>query len=265
MTDPATNLQRHRRLRRFQARMETPMIVLAFVWLALFVAEAVWGANRWLGIAGAVIWAIFLVEFVIGLVLAPDKSHYFGRNWLAALALAAPALRMLRVFRLARLAVFARGSRMLRIASSVNRSMRALGRSIGRRGAGYVLVLSVVVLFVGAAGMYAFENEGGALNFDGYADALWWTAMLMTTIGSAYWPQTTAGRVLCFALSMFSIGVFGYITAALASFFVGRDAGTGAAEPGSVDLRELKAEMTALRKALEARGDVPAGNAGQPR
>ena len=49
------------------------------------------------------------------------------------------------------------------------------------------------------------------------------TAMLMTTIGSQYWPVTMAGRVLCFLLSMYSLGVFGYITAALASFFVGQD------------------------------------------
>jgi voltage-gated potassium channel len=47
--------------------------------------------------------------------------------------------------------------------------------------------------------------------------------MLMTTIGSQYWPVTTAGRALCFLLSMFSLGVFGYITAALASFFVDKE------------------------------------------
>ena len=52
--------------------------------------------------------------------------------------------------------------------------------------------------------------------------------MLLTSIGSEYWPQTAEGRVLCFLLSLYGFAVFGYVTAVLASFFVGRDAdGTG--------------------------------------
>lgn len=34
--------------------------------------------------------------------------------------------------------------------------------------------------------------------FKGYGDALCWIAMLLTTIGSAFWPQTVEGRLLCF-------------------------------------------------------------------
>jgi len=40
--------------------------------------------------------------------------------------------------------------------------------------------------------------------------------MVMTTMGSDYFPRTTQGRVLCFAHA-----VFGYVTATLATFFVG--------------------------------------------
>ena len=106
---------------------------------------------------------------------------------------------------------------------------------MGQRGAGYVTIVTIIVLLGGAGGMYAFEQpeqlmeqgftdlaaQGGGLH--SYGDALWWTAMLMTTIGSQYWPVTPAGRALCFALSLFSLGVFGYITAALASFFIAKE------------------------------------------
>lgn len=44
--------------------------------------------------------------------------------------------------------------------------------------------------------------------------------MLMPTIGSQYWPVTMTGRLLCLLISLYSLGVFGYITATLASFFV---------------------------------------------
>ena len=251
---------RYQKLLHFQARLELPMIVLAFVWLALFIVEAVWGARRWMEVAGWVIWAIFIVEYVVGLILAPHKWIYVRKNWLKAVALLAPALRMLRmvrVLRLARAARLARGARVLRIVSSLNRGMRALGRTLGRRGAPYVVILTLLVTLAGAAGMYAFENEpAGQQGFEGFADALWWTGMIMTTMGSAYWPQTDAGRVLCVLLSLYAFAVFGYVTALLASFFVGRDVETG--ELRGNEVKQLVEEIRALRAALETRTETAA-------
>ena len=248
---------RYAKLLRFQARLELPMIVLAFVWLGLFIVEAVWGGRRWMDLAGWAIWAVFIVEFGVGLVLAPRKWLYVRRNWLKAIALLAPALRMLRmvrVLRLARAARVVRGARVLRIVSSLNRGMRALGRTLGRRGAPYVVALTLLVTLAGAAGMYAFENEAmGQAGFERFADALWWTGMIMTTMGSAYWPQTDAGRVLCVLLSLYAFAVFGYVTALLASFFVGRDVETG--ELRGKEVQQLIGEIRELRAILAARAD----------
>lgn len=237
------------------------MIVLAFVWLALFVVEAVWGERRWLDVAGWVIWGCFIVEFAIGLALAPDKWLYVRKNWLKAIALAAPALRMLRmvrILRVARIARVMRGARVLRIVSSLNRGMRALGHTLGRRGAPYVVMLTLLVTVAGAAGMYAFENDAtGPQGFDGFGDALWWTGMIMTTMGSAYWPQTDAGRVLCVLLSLYAFAVFGYVTALLASFFVGRDAQGGTSR--AADVTRLADEIRQLRVMLEAQNVAVTG------
>ncbi len=78
--------------------------------------------------------------------------------------------------------------------------------------------------------------------------------MLMTTLGSDYWPQTPEGRILCFLLALYGFAVFGYITASFASFFVERDA----ASPeggivGAADLVALRAEISALRAELANR------------
>ena len=249
---------RYRALLRLQHALEVPMIVLAFVWLALFVLEAVRGTQRWMEIAGWVIWALFILEYAVGFILAPRKWPYVRKNWLKAVALMAPALRMLRmvrVLRLARAARLARGARVLRIVSSVNRSMRALGRTFGQRGAPYVVVLTLLVTLAGAAGMYAFENEPqGAAGFASFGDALWWTGMIMTTMGSAYWPATNAGRVLCVLLSLYAFAVFGYVTALLASFFIGRDGATEASR--SSELTRLADEIRHLRAALEGRAET---------
>jgi len=91
----------------------------------------------------------------------------------------------------------------------------------------------------------ASEVEGG---FASYADALWWTAMLLISLGSEFWPRTAEGRLLCFLLALYGFGVFSYITASFASFFVGRDAASGDGETvGSQDIAALRAEIAALR------------------
>jgi voltage-gated potassium channel len=125
--------------------------------------------------------------------------------------------------------------------------MRALGATLQRRGFGYVVALTVLVLFAGAAGMYAFENESAG-GLDSYGEALWWTAMVMTTMGSQYWPQTFEGRLLCFFLALYAFAVFGYVTATLATFFVGRDAESNEGEvAGSKEIASLRDELHDLR------------------
>jgi voltage-gated potassium channel len=223
---PAPERQRLRELGRFHAWVEKPMLALSLLWLGLLVLDFTSGLNAALRGLSDAIWLVFVLEFAIAFALAPRKVEYLRKNWLKALALAAPALRLLRIarfVRFARLSRAARGARLLRVVSSTNRAMNALGRAMRRRGFGYVAVLTVIVTFAGAAGMYAFERDAAGGGFDSYWTALWWTAMVITTMGSEYWPKTPDGRVLCLLLAIYAFSVFGYVTAALASFFVGRD------------------------------------------
>ena len=248
--EEALERERYELLQRLEDRLETPMLVLAFAWLTLLVVELIWGESRLFEIIGTIIWVVFILNFEVEFVLAPHKVAYLKRNWLTAISLLIPALRIFRafrVFRLLRLARAGRGLRLLRLVSSLNRGMRALGASLSRRGFGYVIALTVLVTFAGAAGMYAFEN-GAHSGLNSYGEALWWTAMVMTTMGSQYWPQTVEGRVLCVFLALYAFAVFGYVTATLATFFVGRDAENDEAElAGAKQLAALREEVIALR------------------
>lgn len=247
--------ERHELLQRLEGWLETPMLVLSFAWLGLLVVELIRGESLLLYFLGTIIWVVFILDFAVKLVLAPAKVVYLKGNWLTAISLLIPALRIFRVFRafrLLRLASTGRGLRLVRVVSSLNRGMKALGASLSRRGFGYVIALTVLVTFAGAAGMYAFENEapGGP---NSYGESLWWTAMIMTTLGSQYWPQTAEGRVLCVFLALYAFGVFGYVTAALATFFVGRDADSIDAElAGAKQLAALRDEVIALRDEIRA-------------
>ena len=242
--------ERESLLERLENWLETPLLILGFVWLALLVYELIWNLSPALELLGTIIWIIFIVDFAVKFLLAPDKTDYLKANWLTALALLVPALRVFRIFRVfsfLRAARAARGVRLFRVLTSLNRGMKSLGASFNRRGFGYVVALSVIVTFAGAAGMLAFENEaqGGIKT---YGEALWWTAMLLTSIGSDYFPQTAEGRVLCFVLALYGFAVFGYVTATLATFFVGRDAENKESEiVGAEDVKALQTEIAALR------------------
>ncbi|HZH30534.1 MAG TPA: potassium channel family protein [Pyrinomonadaceae bacterium] len=254
---PLLNAERRELLTRLEDWLETPMLVLGFLWLGLLILEFTRGISPVLEATGTLIWIIFILEFALKFVLAPDKSDYLKANWLTALALLVPALRVFRVFRVVRVlraARAARGLRLFRVVSSLNRGMRALGATMRRRGFGYVVALTVIVALSGAAGMYAFEKElPDGQGFESYGEALWWTAMVMTTMGSDYFPKTTEGRLLCFALAVYAFAVFGYVTATLATFFVGRDAADAEAEvAGAEQIERLQVEVAALREELRA-------------
>lgn len=250
----ALDQERYELLRRLEDWLETPMLILAFAWLALLVGELIWGERVAFEVIGTIIWGIFILDFVLEIFLAPNKTAYLKRNWLTAVALLVPALRILRVFwivRLTRLSRVGRGLRLFRVVSSLNRGMRALGATLQRRGFGYVITLTLLVLFAGAAGMYAFEN-GSAGGLESYGEALWWTAMVLTTMGSQYWPETLEGRILCFFLALYAFAVFGYVTATLATFFVGRDAESEEGElAGSQELIALREELKGLRQEIQ--------------
>lgn len=259
----ASDAERRELLERVTDWLEGPLLVLGFVWLALLVVELVSKLSPALEVLGWAIYGVFALDFVLKFTLAPRKLEYLKANWLTLLSLLVPALRVLRfarLLRVLRLARAARGLRLFRVLSSLNRGMRALGATMGRRGFGYVLALTVLATFVGAAGMMAFERDGNPAGFSDYPSALWWTAMLMTTLGSEAWPHSAEGRVLSFVLALYAFTVFGYVTATLATFFVGRDAENPEAEVvGAEDIAALREEIRALRDEIRAGRE-----AGQP-
>jgi voltage-gated potassium channel len=242
--------ERKKLLTSIEKLLEAPMIFLGFVWLVLLVIELIWGLNKPLEYLSLTIWIIFIIDFFIKFILAPVKVDFFKKNWLTAISLIIPALRVFRIFRFVRLLRGLRGIRLVRIVSSLNRSMKSLGATMKRRAFGYVFMITLIVTFAGAAGMYALENQNAG--FDSYGMALWWTAMRVITAGNEFNPSTPEGRGLAFLIAVFGYTIFGYVTATFATFFIGRDAEEkDAPVAGAKDVAELKQEIIALRKSID--------------
>lgn len=254
------SLKRNRLLIRFEKILEGPMIFLGLVWLVLLIVELINGFSYFLELISSIIWIIFICDFIVKILLTPKKILFLQKNILTIISLIIPALRIFRVFRLIRLLRIFRGTRLIKVIASINRSMKSLNAAMGRRGFGYVVTLTIAVVLAGSAGMFAFESEG----FESYAAAIWWTAMLVITVGTDFWPASAEGKILCTLLSLYGFAVFGYITAILASFFVGREAQSKDAPiAGSSEIRNLQLEIQELRQVitqLAESGKQPPGN-----
>ncbi|MEO8273768.1 MAG: ion transporter [Chloroflexota bacterium] len=231
--EAAVRRERERLLEHVHDALDGVMVALSAAWIALLVAELVAGSlPRSLEIAVWVIWGIFVADFVLEFAIAPSKRRYLREHWLSALSLALPALRIVRVFaalRVLRAARVVRSVGLLRILSSVNRGLASLRTTAARRGLGYVLAATALVMLVGSAGMASFESPAAhaaegivAQPLDDFGEALWWTAFAMTT-GATSQPATPEGRLLGWLLSLYGLGIFGYLTATLASHFVGKE------------------------------------------
>ncbi len=253
-------------LEQINALTDKPMIVLSFIWLALLILDFTGGLSPFLQTVSYILWGLFILDFAIEFMIAPRKLDYLRRNWLTAVSLLLPALRILRIFRALRVLRAARALRsisLLRLVTSLNRGMRAVAKTMGRRGIGYIASLTLIVTFAGAAGMYAFESPAAlseaqieATGLVNYGEAVWWTAMIMTTMGSEYWPKTGEGRILGWLLSLYAFAIFGYITATIASYFVGQDAVSDQAEgTGALSAQEtatLRHEIATLQAHVAA-------------
>jgi voltage-gated potassium channel len=239
-----------------EKKLELPMLCLSFIWLCLLIAELVYGTNPVLHGLGTSIWIIFVLYLSMRLVTVADRRAFLKRNWLFVLAILASVLRFfpfLQPFPAARALTATFGMQVVWIFASADQGMRSIRRALGRRGAGYALALTLVVIFTGAAGMLFFERgSDDPRSLHTYAKALWWTAMQMTNIGSAYSPMTTGGRILCLGISVYAAAMFGYLTAILATMFIDREAKDPKSEiPSQKSIQAIHEEIVQLRRVIE--------------
>jgi voltage-gated potassium channel len=249
-------IKQHSFLTIIEHKLETPMLLLSFVWLIVIVLELVYGDIPMLRGLGTLIWITFIPFFCLRLVTARDKIKFLKKNWLFILAIAVPMLRFfsyLQQFTLMRALTATLAIQIVWIFASADIGLRSLRRTLGRRGAGYALTLTIIVIVAGAAGMLFFEKDApDPIGIHSYPRALWWTAMQITNIGSGYRPITAGGEILSLAISIYAAAMFGYLTAILATFLVGREAKDPKSEiAGQKSILQLQEEVALLRKSIE--------------
>ena len=251
-----SNIPKYPKILAFLKRIELPMIFLSFIWFCILITELVNGTSTVLSGIGTGIWFLFILYFAMRLATVTNRIKLLKQNWLFVLAIFVTSLRFfpfLQSFPLVRVLTATFGIQMIWIFASAFLGMRILRRNIGHRGAGYVIVLTFVVLFSGAAGMLHFEGSvQDPQGIHTYLRALWWTAMQLTNMGSGYVIKTTGGRIIDLCISVYAVVMFGYITALLASFLIDREIKEPKAEIAyQKSVQALKEEIIQLRHLIE--------------
>jgi len=214
--------ERYKLLIELNKLMDKPMAILAFAWLVLIIIDLSFGLKGDLILASYFIWALFVLDFLVGFIIAPKRTKYLRRNWLTGISVLLPAFGILRLFRVGRFIMISRFTRSLdtlKLFTSTRRSVNAVRRVLKVNALGKILVFTIILMFAGAAGLFYFEKTAtdGIIT---YWDALWWSSMILTTIGSDFWPVTLEGRLMFFFLSFYAFSFFGYLAASLASYFI---------------------------------------------
>jgi voltage-gated potassium channel len=202
-----------------------------------------WEAR--LAALGWALWGLFFVEFAAKFALAPVKRHYVREHWLDALIVLLPFLKVLRVVQLAR------ALPALRLLVFGGRGSQSTLELLKRRRLGQLAIISGMVILIGASLGFLLEAGAPGSRIEDFGDALWWSAALVTTIGSDLYPVTAAGRILSFLIMIYAIGIFTYFIGSVASVLVAFDASRTRKpeEKGGVELSE--AEVDALRSILK--------------
>ena len=126
------------------------MVALSFIWVGLIIKDLMGTLNPPLQTLEYFIWGLFGLDFFIKFLAAPRKMRFIAVHWITLLSLVLPAFRLLRIFQAARAL---QTVSFLRILTSTNRGMQAIAKAMGRRGLGFIVAATVIVLFMGAAGM----------------------------------------------------------------------------------------------------------------
>ena len=233
------------RLTRFERATELPLLFLAIAMVPLLLAPLVWDlGNRPEDVVLALdwlIWGVFAAEFSIRVFLARGtRIRYIAHHWIDVLIVVLPFLRPLRVLRSARVLLFLARALWTFRAIFVRRGVRT---SIALAASGPIA--AAVVVF------YAERAAGGTIqSFD---DALWWSLATITTVGYGdVAPVTHVGRGVGTFLMLLGIGLFGVLTANVASWFVEQD------QRERADLADVMAELRSIRRQIGDESRRPA-------
>jgi voltage-gated potassium channel len=204
---------RHDLVTRIERVTRYPMAVLGIAWLVIGITvltKDVNGSSSTVLVATLfILWAILLVEYLVRLVVTPDRRGYVRRRWVEPATVVVPPFQGWHFVGIERTGLlFHEGG--LRVTSILK-----------HHGLFRVLIAAAATLFIGAWLVLLFEENAKGSNIHDYPDALWWAIVTVTTVGYGdRYPVSAGGRAVAVVLMLVGIGLIGVLTATVASVFI---------------------------------------------
>jgi voltage-gated potassium channel len=204
---------RHDLVDRIEEVTKYPMALLGFAWLVIAIVVLTTDVNGSTSIVLVatlfVLWAIVLVEYVVRLVITPDRRGYLRRRWVEPATVLMPPLQGWHLVGIEKMSLLVREAE-LRV--EVILKHHSLFR---------VLIAAAATLFLGAWLVLLLEENAKGSNIHSYPNAVWWAIVTVTTVGYGdRYPVTEGGRMVAAILMLLGIGLIGVLTATVASVFV---------------------------------------------
>ena len=210
---------------------------------------------------------IFLIDFVIQLSRAEQKSEYFfgQRGWLDLLG-SIPSLGV--AFKYSGLFRLARISRLARIAKLMTARRRGdIARAVLRNRGQFAFFITVltamIVLCSSSVIVLQFESRAADASIQNGWDAFWYSMVTITTVGYGdFYPVTVGGRIAGMFIMFAGVGIIGALASILASLLVSPpndDDEQAATVPAALEaqLEQMRLELSSIRTMLEERGPAP--------
>jgi voltage-gated potassium channel len=153
-------------------------------------------------------WAVFTIDYLANLFLAPHRWEWFRRNIFSLLVVVLPVLRPLR---------------LLRLVTILSVLQRTAGTAFRERVVVYVAGASALLVFIAALAVLDAERSATGASITTFGDAIWWAFVTITTVGYGdFSPVTLLGRLIAAGLMLGGVALLGVVTATLASWIVER-------------------------------------------
>ena len=198
------------RLRAWERATEWPLTGAAVVFLGAYAWEvltnAQGGAKNAAELVIDAVWALFGVDYLVRLALAPSRGRWFLHHLPDLAVIALPILRPLR---------------LLRLVTLVGIMQRSAGTALRGRITLYTAGSAALLIFTSALATLDAERDEPGSSIRTFGQALWWALTTITTIGYGdTFPVSTEGRFFAALLMIGGVALIGVVTATLASWIV---------------------------------------------
>ena len=191
-------------------RLHPAMAALGLLFVVLVLAQGpvAEGTSLQRTLLGAtwVLWAVFVAEYVLRLVIAPSTMKFLRRTWWQLLFLVVPVLTLLRALLILRVA------RPTRVALAALRGGRSARATLTGR-AGWLAVLTAIVTFASADVLYKVAK------IRPYGTALH-AAALAAIAGEPTGSNHGLAQVLDVVLAVYAVVFFAALAGSLGAFFL---------------------------------------------